>query len=303
LAVDILQPADRITVPHSAGAKVKIDMGEVTRAKGEFGWLFLLLVFAGSWALWLPMAMPKGALNMGQLVAGACMPSILGIVLTMFGGRKRRRDFWDRAFNPTRISAPWYLAIFFGIPAVTALSFVVVKLAGATPPPLGNVVATFRNPVTLGTFILMMLVGGPLAEELGWRGYLLDRFQARWSALVSALLLWVIWGFWHLPLFFIKGTVQGAMGFPSWGFALWFAQVLPLTLIINAVYNSNRRSTFAAILIHFVVNFSWTLVQGMGQALPLSVELAKTAVLLMVALALVLWLEPATLAPRGRHSA
>jgi membrane protease YdiL (CAAX protease family) len=271
-----------------------------TRSRGESGWLFVLLVFAGSWALWLPMALPRGALNMGQLVAGACMPSILGIALTMFRGRERRRDFWDRAFNPTRISAPWYLAIFFAIPAITALSFVVVKLAGGTPPSLDNAVATLRNPVALGTFIAMMLVGGPLAEELGWRGYLLDRFQARWSALVSALVLWVIWGFWHLPLFFISGTMQGAMGFPSWGFALWFAQVLPLTVIISAVYNSNRRSTFAAILVHFMVNLSWTLVQGMGRALPVSIELAKTAVLLLIALALVLWLGPATLARGGK---
>jgi len=54
----------------------------------------------------------------------------------------------------------------------------------------------------------MMLISGPISEELGWRGIVLESFQRKWSPLRSTLTLAVIWGIWHLPLFFLNGTTH-----------------------------------------------------------------------------------------------
>jgi membrane protease YdiL (CAAX protease family) len=65
---------------------------------------------------------------------------------------------------------------------------------------------------------MILFVGGALGEEIGWRGYALDKLIASHGILVGTLILGLIWSFWHLPLFFIEGTVQSNL--PIWQFML-----------------------------------------------------------------------------------
>lgn len=53
---------------------------------------------------------------------------------------------------------------------------------------------------------------GPLPEELGWRGFALDRLQRRTTALRASLILGTLWALWHLPLFYMPGTYQAGLG-------------------------------------------------------------------------------------------
>ena len=70
-------------------------------------------------------------------------------------------------------------------------------------------VRTFLDaPLSLIPFAIGILVFGPLPEELGWRGYAQDRFQSRYNALVSSLVIGAGWALWHIPLYFIAGTFQ-----------------------------------------------------------------------------------------------
>ncbi|MFC7174994.1 type II CAAX prenyl endopeptidase Rce1 family protein [Haloplanus litoreus] len=45
----------------------------------------------------------------------------------------------------------------------------------------------------------------PILEELGWRGYALDRLQLKWSVLSASLILGVVWALWHLPCSLSRG--------------------------------------------------------------------------------------------------
>jgi len=46
-------------------------------------------------------------------------------------------------------------------------------------------------------------------EEIGWRGFALPKLQVNYNTLYSSVILGIIWGFWHFPLFFIlPGTGQ-----------------------------------------------------------------------------------------------
>jgi membrane protease YdiL (CAAX protease family) len=65
----------------------------------------------------------------------------------------------------------------------------------------------------LGT-IIFSLFSGPIAEELGWRGFALPRLQSKYNALISSLILGVIWTFWHIPFFFTTGATQMSIPFP-----------------------------------------------------------------------------------------
>ena len=114
-------------------------------------------------------------------------------------------------------------------------------------------------PLTLVPFALRVFVHGPFPEELGWRGYVLDRLQARWNALVSSLILGVIWALWHMPLFFIKDMLHYSEGVGSPWFWQFMVGVIPMAVILTWIFNNTRRSTLAAILFHFMANLTYQL--------------------------------------------
>src|SRR5210317_730423 len=43
---------------------------------------------------------------------------------------------------------------------------------------------------------------GPLQEEFGWRGYVVEHLRNKYSALTAAIIAGLLWGGWHAPLFF-----------------------------------------------------------------------------------------------------
>ncbi len=103
-----------------------------------------------------------------------------------------------------------------------------------------------------------MLLGGPLAEELGWRGYIQEPLQEKSGKLKASLLIGFFWILWHLPLFLIEGTSQNQKGFGI-AFWSWALQLFFLSIVFTWVYNNTRRSILAAILLHLMANFAYPL--------------------------------------------
>src|SRR5512141_686796 len=135
---------------------------------------------------------------------GALSSSLAAIVLVVVEGRKGGlRELLSR-FLIWRVGLQWWvIALFFAvIPSVAALYL--FSLLGGPPvdwsglPPLYTV---------LPMFIVYTIAAG-IGEEFGWRGFLLPRLQTRHNALVSSLIIGVMWAIWHIPQYFIQGTFQ-----------------------------------------------------------------------------------------------
>ena len=96
-----------------------------------------------------------------------------------------------------RVGLQWYLFVLLGVPALCLLGIVV--LPGA--------LASFKAPTplflvhSLEQLFVVFFLGGPLAEEPGWRGFALPRLQRNYGPLRGTLLLAVLWNCWHLPHF------------------------------------------------------------------------------------------------------
>jgi membrane protease YdiL (CAAX protease family) len=135
--------------------------------------------------------------------------------------------------------------------------------------------ARLADPLGLLATLLFILVIGPLPEEIGWRGYLLDRLQARWSALRASLTLALIWWSWHLPLFVLPGYFDAfGRGAPSPLDLLY--GIVPSAILYTWVYNNTRRSVLAVIALHFMQNLTGELlgVAGDVRTLRLGLEAA-----------------------------
>ncbi len=102
-------------------------------------------------------------------------------------------------------------------------------------------------------FVLIFFGGGPLGEELGWRGFAYPRMQTRYGPLKAALLLGIVWTFWHLADFFTSSQ-KGGPGTGLFAFThqlpVFLVQVVALSVIFAWVYNVTKGSLFAAILLH-----------------------------------------------------
>ena len=65
---------------------------------------------------------------------------------------------------------------------------------------------TFNGDIPLYYFFIVLLpsifFGG--LEEIGWRGFLQEYFMGKVNLVALAVLIGIIWGLWHAPLFYIE---------------------------------------------------------------------------------------------------
>jgi uncharacterized protein len=256
---------------------------QLTPRDAKFPWLFLGLTYGLSWAIWVPYLLSGKTVNspVPALIMACSVPSLVGILLThLTSDGAGSVDFWKRVVSFKLIGLRWYAVIICLFPFLLALGLLTDKLFGGALPSLRGAEQTLRQPAALVLFIGANIIGGPLGEELGWRGFALDHLQNKWNALIASLVLGIIWTAWHFPLFYIKGTPQQGMGFGTFLFWLWSLQVVSLSVLTTWVYNNSHRSILSAILMHFMFNSTYGITQ---QALPTATFAANTVIIAIAA--------------------
>lgn len=217
---------------------------------------FLMLTGVWSWGLWLPRALTSQGITAVPVLPnlGAFGPTIAALVLTYHAtGRPGVKRLLRRTVD-ARFRARWWLAILLLFPSMNAGLLLGSVLLGAPLPAM-----PWRDqPLTLAVgFIIVLVSTGPIQEELGWRGYALDRLQAigrrtRWPALLASFTLGGIWAAWHLPLFFFETAAiyrsENVIGF--------LPAIVLVTIIMTWIHNNTGGSLLAAVLTHASFNFS-----------------------------------------------
>jgi uncharacterized protein len=212
-----------------------------------------LLVLAMIFGVAPLLAVNAGLLPPGADQLGALSASLAGIVLAAVEGRRGGvRELLGR-FLIWRVGIGWWaFALFF--PVITAVtSLYLFNLFGGPAVTWSGLQPLYS---VVPSIILLTIFAG-IGEEFGWRGFALPRLQARHNALVSSLIVGVIWSIWHIPLFLVKGTIQyewrGQVG-------LIFA-VLAYSLFVIAgsvqsawVFNNTRGSVLLAAVMHGALN-------------------------------------------------
>jgi len=212
-------------------------------------WIYFVSTFAWSWLFW-QLAVLTDQAYLG-IVAG------FGPMFAAFGvtgwqsGQVGIRALLKRGIQ-WRVKWRWFIVI-WTLPALVML--MALGLHGILGGALPNSQATGRWGLAIVNFFLVMLIGGPLGEEFGWRGYTLPAFQRRFSAFWSSVILGIIWACWHLPLFFISGTGQHQLPF-----SLFLLNTIAISILFTWVYNNTSGSILMSILLHTAVNgWAWVI--------------------------------------------
>jgi membrane protease YdiL (CAAX protease family) len=223
---------------------------------------FFLFAYAFSWLAWSPWFLSEAGVgllpydreristlwNLAGLVLG---PTLCAIIMTgaTEGGVGVRRLL--RRIVLWRVGLRWYLFVLLGIPAIMLLPTIVLPgaLASFEAAALQSVLTYY-----LPFFILLIVLGGPLFEEIGWRGFALPRLQRLVGPLVGSLILGILWGLWHLPLFLVSSwdTPHGSV----LDIVLFVIFAIATTVVFTWVFNNTKGSLLLAILAHGSINMS-----------------------------------------------
>jgi uncharacterized protein len=159
---------------------------------------FVCLAYAISWTLWL-LAMAGGGTV--PFLLGALGPAIAAGIVTRLRGQSVRE--WIRPVWHWRVAPRWWLYA-LGLPALLYGGVgVALQMLGE---PVDWALAVDRLPAYAATFAFVLLLGGAM-EEPGWRGFGLPVLQERYSPLRATLLLGLVWGVWHIPVYGPAGFV------------------------------------------------------------------------------------------------
>lgn len=207
--------------------------------------LFFLIAFLWSWVLWIPELLWGIRLYLGPFGPFVAAFLLTGLYEGKSGVVKLLKRGVDFGFKKV-----WLIPILLLFPVLQGLALLLSTLVGEPAPDL----PLLRNPLFIPYwFVYMLFLGGPLQEEFGWRGYALDRLQARYSAGKASVILGIVWALWHLPLFFVKGMsiqyqVQNII--PS------VVYITFLSILFTWIYNNTGGSVLATLLFHAVLNLS-----------------------------------------------
>jgi membrane protease YdiL (CAAX protease family) len=219
---------------------------------------FFVIAYAGAWLLELPVVLSRTGTGLLPytlppvvvlvLIAAATYtgPTLSAFVMARATEGREGPKRLLRRYVLWRVQFRWYLFVLLVIPASVLLGAIV----------LPGVLASYQ-PLTLGlllgypvAFVVTFVLGGPLGEEPGWRGFALPRLQAAYGPLAGSALLGVLWALWHFPLFWTGVWTPPTLA----NMIMFVVMITALTVVMAWVFNNAEGSLLITMLMHASFN-------------------------------------------------
>jgi len=193
---------------------------------------------------------PSGVTEFGNLPSVVTV--IVGaIVILFFSPLNRRLLSLGTGEVQEKPGRRWVLFSVAFFPVLFLIAWLLVNSQGG-----GWKISAFRNGtlgfawIVLVSFAHNVLLGGPLGEEIGWRGFLLPELLKRNGPLVASLTLGVVWGLWHLPIDLYAGFLVKGPG----AVVVRIIWTLPVAILFTWFYLRSKGSLLVALLLHASIN-------------------------------------------------
>lgn len=207
----------------------------------------LLATFATSWSLWGAALLLDGSAWAAPLrIAGTFGPALAALgMLRVRGGR-------PAVVGALRSHVRWR-GTGASVVVAAALPPTLIALALAADLGLGGTWNVELPPLPAWPVVVafVLVLGGPLGEELGWRGHLLPALERRHGPVMATALVGIAWVTWHAPLFLMADAVQSQV--PVWLFA-W--QIVATSFLYTWLRHRDPHSLVPALVLHTSFNVS-----------------------------------------------
>jgi len=255
---------------------------------------YYILTLCFTWMIAIPLALVRQGVVQLALPFWihylACYGPMLAAILTtaMVDGTAGVQSLFSR-MTGYRVGFLWWCVAFSPLIlfAIASAILGVVQGRWVSFGTLGNI--DFLPSLGAGALAVWIFTYG-LGEETGWRGFLLPRLQKNRSALRATLIVWILWGIWHVPAFFYVYDPKIAVGF---AFGL-----LAGAIVFTWLYNSSGGSILMVILFHGVFNFA----TGAKEAKSGTLAAIVSTIVMVWAVAVVFLYGSRNLSRRQRHA-
>jgi membrane protease YdiL (CAAX protease family) len=159
---------------------------------------------------------------------------------------------------------------------IYAVGFLIYYLFEKVPGSISlSILVTI--PTVFATCFLMNIW-----EEIGWRGFLLEKIITRYSLFLSSLVVGILWGLWHIP-YFLKNAGQNSLQF----IAVAIFWIICSSFIYTYIYVRTNRSILAVGIFHAFSNTLQSVVINSeidfsGYFYYLTIAVAMIAILILI---------------------
>ncbi len=220
---------------------------------------FFTLAYLTSWFIWLPLYGPAIGVHHLPILPyhhalGGLGPMLAAIITSFIYKRDSIASFFRTALNLKNLL---YTFIALLSPFILAvLAMYMQQLINGVPAHYAALLNNKEFPeFNLLLFFLYNLLFFGLGEEVGWRGFVLPRFQSKMNALSAATVLTVFWAVWHWPLFLYRPgytsmDIAGAVG--------WVLSLFTGSVLLSWLYNATSGNVWVCAIFHATVDIPFT---------------------------------------------
>ncbi|MDR1981112.1 MAG: CPBP family intramembrane metalloprotease [Tannerellaceae bacterium] len=221
---------------------------------------FFVITFIWAWAFFAPLFLAGiGFLSeYKELILGlkelikviACFGPAVGAIVSIYtlNGKDSLKKYISSFLSIKFGTKIWILI--FSIAGIFSISWIIPELFGF--PRLKSSLSGINNIPTIFVFIVFWIIcvlfgGGQ--EEIGWRGYVMPFLENKYGYITGSLILGIIWTFWHLPLFFIPGTIQSQINF-----FCYMLLLIGYSYFFSWIINLSKNKLLSGLIAHGTVN-------------------------------------------------
>jgi membrane protease YdiL (CAAX protease family) len=211
---------------------------------------FFVLAFAISWIFGFPSAVFPDWPGLLTFLMGFG-PVIAAILVAAVTEGKNGVRLLIEPIKHWRVGIQWYFIVLIG-PAITMVAAVYLYgLFGNGPaiPDSIQVIPMIGDHLLILLFVFFYQVIIIWGEEIGWRGYALPRLQSAYHPLLASVILGVLWGLWHLPFFWMAGSVHQSMSLQ-----FFILATVGYSILYTWIYNGTKGSLLLICLLHAANN-------------------------------------------------
>lgn len=189
-------------------------------------------------------------------VPGLLGPALAAVAVTgLADGRAGLSDLWSRVTR-WRVGRVWWRVV--AATAALALLGLVVPLLTGQPARGFDALDAFARYSGIGeigllaALLVAFLVNG-MGEEIGWRGFAVERLLGRHGLTRTAFLVALIWAPWHLPTFWVVESFRDRGVFGNLG---WLVGIAAGSVVLTYLYRESGRSVLLVGAWHTAFNLT-----------------------------------------------